>query len=430
MAFAEVRTSFERADRAVAGRRARPLSDLIFPPPAFDDEERDRQQAALTETEVAQPAARGHGDGPVPSARFAGLGASDVGRAQLRRVRGPLRGRLNCTEPNPRLELEKTPFYFSTETRPWIHGGTEPRRAGANSFGFGGINAHAVLEEYVPGSRDDGHRATRGPARSAGRGVFLPGGRPDHRPEWESEVCVLGAETSGQLLERVRGLEGKPSSVLSHGRAVRLKDLAYTLNRDLMESGDANASRLAVVASSVADLREKLGRAARTLEKPGCRRIRDVSGLYYEAEPLGREGKLVFLFPGEGAQYPNMLADLCLHFPEVRECFDQSDRAYAAHPRGYVPSDVIFPRPSPGGGEDWAEGRLWTMDGAIEAVLTADLALLAVLNELGLRPDAIVGHSSGEYAALRAAGLLDLRTEEQWAWFAHELNRDYERAAA
>jgi len=55
---------------------------------------------------------------------------------------------LNCEEPNAALELEKTPFYVLREPAPWIHGSaTAPRRAGVNSFGFGGINAHAVLEE-------------------------------------------------------------------------------------------------------------------------------------------------------------------------------------------------------------------------------------------------------------------------------------------
>ena len=57
---------------------------------------------------------------------------------------------LNCEEPNPALELEKSPFYMVREAMPWIHGGgSTPRRAGVNSFGFGGINAHAVLEEAV-----------------------------------------------------------------------------------------------------------------------------------------------------------------------------------------------------------------------------------------------------------------------------------------
>ena len=52
------------------------------------------------------------------------------------------------------------------------------------------------------------------------------------------------------------------------------------------------------------------------------------------------------MFPGEGAQYPGMLADLCLHFPEAREAFDRIDRLYADHPRGHVLSDWVFPRPA------------------------------------------------------------------------------------
>ncbi len=54
---------------------------------------------------------------------------------------------LHCEHPNPELRLDETPFYINTETRPWIHGAPSPRRAGVNAFGFGGINAHAILEE-------------------------------------------------------------------------------------------------------------------------------------------------------------------------------------------------------------------------------------------------------------------------------------------
>lgn len=57
---------------------------------------------------------------------------------------------LNCDEPNPALELENTPFYIVNEAAPWIHGArSTPRRAGVNSFGFGGINVHAVIEEVT-----------------------------------------------------------------------------------------------------------------------------------------------------------------------------------------------------------------------------------------------------------------------------------------
>jgi len=58
---------------------------------------------------------------------------------------------VNCDEPHPDLELGGTPFYMNTETRPWIHGAAKtPRRAGVSAMGFGGINAHCVLEEWAP----------------------------------------------------------------------------------------------------------------------------------------------------------------------------------------------------------------------------------------------------------------------------------------
>src|SRR3546814_6266516 len=53
-----------------------------------------------------------------------------------------------CDEPDPALQLETSPFYLNTETRPWIHGKSHPRRAGVNAFGFGGINSHVILEEH------------------------------------------------------------------------------------------------------------------------------------------------------------------------------------------------------------------------------------------------------------------------------------------
>lgn len=57
---------------------------------------------------------------------------------------------LNCEEPNPDLNLADTPFYINTETRPWIRpSGGAPRRAAVSAMGFGGIDAHCVLEEHT-----------------------------------------------------------------------------------------------------------------------------------------------------------------------------------------------------------------------------------------------------------------------------------------
>ena len=76
------------------------------------------------------------------------------------------------------------------------------------------------------------------------------------------------------------------------------------------------------------------------------------------------------MFPGEGAQYPNMLADLCLQFPEARAVFDRIDRLYADHPRGHLLSDWVFPRPAFSDDErQRTEARLMELDIAVEAVL-------------------------------------------------------------
>ncbi|HET7035096.1 MAG TPA: beta-ketoacyl synthase N-terminal-like domain-containing protein [Thermomicrobiaceae bacterium] len=343
----------------------------------------------------------------IPAAGIAGIIKTSL--ALYHKVLPPT---INVTEPNPKLELEKSPFYLNTETRPWIHGAPEPRRAGVNAFGFGGINAHVVLEE---------HRGT--PAAddadlddSAARG---------HAPEWASEVIVLEAASAGELRARAELLHAALEPLAAASEPVRLTDLAYTLNSAL--GAVESPLRLALIATSLADLRKKLERALKRLADPTCRQIKDVSGIYYSAEPLARQGKLALLFPGEGSQYPNMLAELCLHFPEVRACFERTDRIYQDHPRGYVLSDVAFPRPSFNAAERaQAEQRLMQMDNAIEAVLTANGAMLLLLRRLGLRPDAYLGHSTGEYSAMIAAGVLDLESEPEIARFSLALNRGYE----
>ena len=87
---------------------------------------------------------------PIPAAGIAGIIKTAL--ALYEKVLPPTL----CDTPNPKLELEKTPFYINTETRPWVHGGPAPRRAGVNAFGFGGINAHAILEEPSAGARQQG----------------------------------------------------------------------------------------------------------------------------------------------------------------------------------------------------------------------------------------------------------------------------------
>ncbi|WP_341716228.1 beta-ketoacyl synthase N-terminal-like domain-containing protein [Micromonospora sp. FIMYZ51] len=299
-----------------------------------------------------------------------------------------------CRKPNPKLGLDDSPFYLNTETRPWVHGGPQPRRAGVNAFGFGGINAHAVLEE-APGEAD-----------------------PVRLPAWDSEVCVLESDSPRGLAELAAQLAG----TLTRAPApYTLTDVAYSLSTRLGRI--ERPVRLAVVATSLADLAGKLTKAARRLAEPDCLRIRTVTGSYFAADPLARTGTLAFLFPGEGAQYAGMLADLCLNFPQVREVFDRVDRRHGGAPDGERPSDHIFPRPAFSAAERAAaDARLNELDTAVDAVLAANAALLVLAGQLGLRPDGgCLGHSSGEYSAAIATGVLAVRDEARLGRFAARL---------
>ena len=278
---------------------------------------------------------------------------------------------------SPKPDLDRRNFYTSSGMRPWIHGSNEiPRRAAVEAFG--GIHAHAVLEEYTG----------RHPARCL-------------QHDWDSEMFVISGETRPEMLREAERLR---EFVTSFSGELPLKDLAWTLN-----CKNPKAARLVIVATSRDDLKEKLGRAVERLRDERTTRIRAIDGVYYFSQPLA--GKVALVFPGEGAQYINMLADLCAHFPEVREFFDLMDRAFEGHPRG-LPSEAIFPPPDADGAAA-RDDRLYSMDGGATAVFAANQALHALVRKLGIRADAMAGHSIGEHSALLASGVVLAEDERE-----------------
>ena len=301
-----------------------------------------------------------------------------------------------CDKPNPNLKLNETPFYMNTETRPWIHGNRDfPRRAGVNAFGFGGINAHTIMEEYIGGSEDDFRNL---------------------HYNWDTEVFFFSAGSRQDLIKEME----KVNNYLKENPEALMKDLAYTLNT---KPGDY-PHRLTIVASSGLELSKKIVHAAERLRDTSCTRIRDRKGIYYFDEPLGRQGKIAFLFPGEGSQYTNMFSDLCIHFPEVRSSFDLMDRAFINHHRGYLPSHTVFSLPL---GQETHDQKLWAMDIAAESVFTANQAMLKLMNCLEIKPDVLIGHSTGEYSALIASGMIRVEEEDQFIHFVLGVNKVYEK---
>jgi [acyl-carrier-protein] S-malonyltransferase len=114
-----------------------------------------------------------------------------------------------------------------------------------------------------------------------------------------------------------------------------------------------------------------------------------MTGAEDTSEPMR---KIAFLFPGQASQYPGMGKDLAENFPAARRIFDEAGEAL-----GFSVSRLCF---------EGSEDDLKLTENTQPAILTVSVAALRVLEENGIQPDCVAGHSLGEYSALVAAGSL------------------------
>ena len=278
---------------------------------------------------------------------------------------------------SPRANFPESPFHVSTRPRPWLrHDPASPRRAGVSAFGFGGTNFHAVLEAY------------EGDATPAAPAVL----------DWPAELFVWQAHDRAGLLEVLDRFD----SALSRGPVPALRDLAHTLIAAI--PGSATGPRLAIVAETAGELSGKL-RQARELIRGGRAEVSDPSGIFYDEKGRWRDGRVAFLFPGQGSQYPGMLGELALLFPEVMDGFESVDSALARLGRPAI-GPKVFPAPKVTD-EEFARQKvaLAAPDVAQPALGAASVGMLALLKAFGLEPDAAAGHSYGEFVALHSAGV-------------------------
>jgi acyl transferase domain-containing protein/NAD(P)H-dependent flavin oxidoreductase YrpB (nitropropane dioxygenase family)/NAD(P)-dependent dehydrogenase (short-subunit alcohol dehydrogenase family) len=290
---------------------------------------------------------------------------------------------LGVTKPNPKARFGEGPLYVNSETRPWLHdSSSHPRRAGVSAFGFGGTNFHAVLEEYTGG--------------------FLPAHAIS--PRWPSELLLWAGASRQELLAALAPLD----QALRQGAEPPLHDLACTLSESFAAQGTGAGARLAIVATSQEHLRQQLALAQAALAADGP--VQDPRGIYHSDALPADAGAVAFLFPGQGSQYPNMLCDLALHFPEVREAFERADRQLSGRfPRSL--SGYIFPPPAFSPEEEQGQQQALTETHVAQPALgAAGTALFHLLRRLGVKPRMVAGHSYGEYVALHAAGVFDEET--------------------
>lgn len=282
-------------------------------------------------------------------------------------------------EVSPASGLETTPFYVAEEARPWIQSTDQPRRAAINSFGFGGINAHLILEESPAGRERDATAAFFRPA-------------PAIKPA--EQVFVFAAPDQAQLLARLAGFEiPEPARFATVSAALWAE-----------ASGPA---RLAIVAATPADLGKKIATARQKLEAPEAAPMRTRNGIYYAPEPLA--GKIAFLFPGEMAQYRDMLKEAAQSIPAMRTWFEDISSISEGR-RDIRLQDVIYPPDNMITDETrhMLDGLMHQVDYGSEMVFAADQAICDTLRHVGIEPDSVLGHSTGENAALVASGKLAL----------------------
>jgi len=251
--------------------------------------------------------------------------------------------------PNPALELDRSPFTASAAAAPWPSDPGVPRRAAISSFGIGGTNAHAVLEEAPPA---------------------------EETPSTAPQLLVLSARSEAALVSATRRL----AAHLEAHRAQDLADVAWTLQKGRV----GFAHRRALVVSDRDDAIAALRNPARA---PGA-----------TGRHEGGARRVAFLFSGQGSQYAGMGRGLYASQPVYREALDRCADILQVHLGDDLRSHVLAERSE-------ALDQTWLTQPALFAV---EYALAQLWRHWGVEPAAMLGHSLGEYVAAHLAGVMSL----------------------
>lgn len=288
---------------------------------------------------------------------------------------------MNCEQPRRDFDWEASPLYIINQARPWdqVSG---PRRAAVDSFGFGGINYHAILEE-APRERDLGAEPLACCSRKTGSG---------------SEIFVFKACSRSELIQQAEWVRQR-SERAAFSEIQGIMPVARNVDTPFI---------LSIVAGSADKFRNLLDKARIVLRDASRDDFFSMQGVYFSARPLAAGEKIAFLFPGSGAQYLNMGNDLASRFAFVQDIFTQIDRLSLAHSNVSMMPLLLAEGVDAASGVLQREEMLSRSAYYRPAILALETGILEVLRRCGLKPDMVAGHSLGEYAALHTAGVLDL----------------------
>jgi len=293
----------------------------------------------------------------------AAAGAAGVIKTALALQQEKIPASIGFEKPNPSIDFANSPFRVAADNIAWPRTST-PRIAGVSSFGVGGTNAHVILAEPPAAV-----------ASSASR---------------TKQLLMLSAKTKTSLdamTENLRAwLEAHPNASLA--------DAAFTLQLGRRHF----KHRRLIVGGSHGEVIEAIAN-----KDPNLIGTREL----HEAAP-----GVVFMFPGQGSQYVNMGRDLCDSEPVFKQHFDRCCDLFTKElgtSPGSVPGaslrDIIFPK---AGEEEKAAEQLKQTIYTQASLFTMHYSLAKLWMHWGITPDAMIGHSIGEFAAACLAGVFSL----------------------
>ncbi|MBD2726430.1 SDR family NAD(P)-dependent oxidoreductase [Nostoc sp. FACHB-892] len=262
---------------------------------------------------------------------------------------------LNFEQPNPEIDFANSPFYVNTKLTEWSATST-PRRAGVSSLGIGGTNAHVILEEAPSVTRVE-------------------------KQKRDYQLLVLSAKTDSALETATKNF----AQHLRQHPELNLADVAYTLQ---VGRGVFDYRRVVVCQSTQ--------EAINALETVDPQQV-----LTHFQEPTQRS--ITFMFPGQGAQYVGMGKELYQTEPRFREQVDRCCLLLKPH-LGLDLRSVIYPHES----EKEVTEQLKQTSLAQPALFVIEYALAQLWMSWGISPQAMIGHSIGEYVAACLAGVMSL----------------------